>query len=220
MPTNAEIAQQVTALQAEIAALRAAQADQAQANPQGNQAQAQAPVAARRAPLLDPHKGLLGLLPQFDGMPGADFREWITTFEKVLATMKLAAEEKMTLIPILLTDHATDVFSSLTATEKADFETLKTTLADKFVMPQHLTNSLFQLFDHKQKVYETVSEYGVALRKLGRKAYPDKSEAELGTSLTELFVRGILPTLQASLVSANPASLTEAISIAQWLESL
>ncbi len=144
--TNAELAQQIAALQAQIAVIQAAQANQAQAAPG---AVAQAPAAARHAPLLDPQKGLLGLLPQFDGMPGSDFRNWMTQFNNVSAAMKLTADEKMTLIPILLTDQAQDIYPSLKAAEKVTFDALKTALANKLVTQTHLTNALFQLFNRK-----------------------------------------------------------------------
>ncbi len=43
---------------------------------------------------------------------------------------------------------------------------------------------------------------------------------ELSNSLKELFIQGVLPSLQVSLVTANPPSLTDAITIAQQLEAL
>ncbi len=142
MVSNAELAQQVTQLQAAVDALHQAQVP---ANAVGPTAAAQAPVAA--CCFLDPQKGLLGMLPPFDGMPGSDYCTWVTNFDNVATAMKLTDDEKMTLIPILLTDQVQDSYLSLTAVQKANFDTLKCMLADKFVTQTHLTNALFQLYN-------------------------------------------------------------------------
>ncbi len=218
MPTNAELAATIDTLRQQVEALRAANQAAGQAPAAAGQAPAAA-VPARRPP-IDPQRGLLSLIPEFRGMPGENFREWLTNFQEVTTAMKLNDPDRMDLIPLVLKDSAHDVFSGLTVAEKADFVTLKGTLTTKFMSASHLSDSLFHLFNRKQLPYETVCEYGVALRKLGRQAYPAQTEDQLNVSLAELFTRNALPQFQMALATANPQSVSEGIAVAQRIERI
>ncbi len=218
MPTNQELGAQVAQLSNELTQLRAAQAA-ANVNP-GVAAAPAAAAATPRRPLVDPQRGLLSLIPEYRGMPGENFWEWLTNFDEVTKAMKLSDADRLDLVPLVLKETAHDVLHALTDAEKADYAMLKTSLTTKFMTTAHLTDAMFRLFNRKQAPYETVCEYGVALHKLGRQAYPAQMEDQLNRSLAELFVRNSLPHFHVALAASNPQTILDGISVAQSVERI
>ena len=117
-----------------------------------------------------------------------------------------------------LKDDAAEVLSSMPGNLASDYASLKAALRRRYDPSGREGSWAVQLWGRVCKKNETIAEFGHAVRRLGKKAYPHTTLQE--QFIIDIFVRG-LPSkdLKRHVHLAQPGSLDEAISLATTFQA-
>ena len=155
----------------------------------------------------------------FDG--NSNFNDFIVQFECVSSIYKWSYETKGQKLMMSLKDKAVGVLGTLQASQRTDFESLKTALQNRFdpVLDQDLTGLQWQ--KRKKKKNESYVSFAMDLKKLLLTTYLNWPEECIERLAREHFFSCIDDKyLRGLLWSKSPVNLIEAASMADSLEEL
>jgi len=117
-----------------------------------------------------------------------------------------------------LTGDALDILSSLDHKENRDMHSLCKALIRKYAPPGRESQYSYKLLNRSLKANETAAEFGNALKKLVRKAYPKVGLPE--ELVVNLFKRGLTSdNMKMQIHLKNPDKMIDAIEIATAVET-
>ena len=143
-------------------------------------------------------------LAHFRVLNGEDFEKFIKQFELGYMANNWPADKQTQVLGCQLRGRAEHVYHTLTDTDKADYNTLKSKLREKLQTSDHsrLTHQLFA--NRKQKPGESPGAYGYVLYDLALAAYPSMDSAQRDNLVREQFITGISQQLQGLVTYSNP----------------
>lgn len=160
---------------------------------------------------------LMGM-PKFSGEPQEvddyDVREFIDQF--TLNTRGyLNNKERALELPTLLKGEALAFYGTLSNEVQKDFQKVSSALIEEFSDPQAERMASLRLHYRKMGPNETVTEYAAALRKLGQKAYPRMTLADVNERLCEYFLLGLTEDLRGPVLDKDPKDFKTAVNCAK-----
>ena len=158
-------------------------------------------------------------IPTYDG--NSSFNDFIVQFECISSIYKWSYETKGQKLMMSLKDKAVGVLGTLQASQRTDFESLKTTLQNRFdtILDQDLTGLQWQ--KRKKKKNESYISFAMDLKKLLMSTYLNWPKECIERLAREHFFSCIdNKYLRGLLWSKTPVDVTEAASMADSLEEL
>ena len=150
---------------------------------------------------------------------GREWTDWAAQFEMAADVNEWNAALKLKFMSLLLSGRAREVYSGLSAADKADYEALKTAMG-RCLDPSDSDDWNRATFSSRKRLHnETVREFGIALRRLVTKAYPTADANTHDMLAKDHFIANVgSGDLRVSLRSAKPPTLEAAITLAAELE--
>jgi hypothetical protein len=151
-------------------------------------------------------------------MGRTDVKDYLLQFEIIAEMNSWSNEECGYQLASCLSGEATEIMGSLSKDMARDYLALQQALINRFSPDGRESYFTVQLWNRTCKKDEGVAEFGYALKKLARKAYPKVRLHE--QLLVDLFVKG-LPTreMRRHLHLVRPATLEAAITVATTVEA-
>lgn len=148
----------------------------------------------------------------FDGK-NSDWQDYIVHFEQVADWNEWTDQDKAKQVVMSLRGPAQKILSNLSKQELGCYEKIKFTLNQRFNPRERDVAYRCEFRTRKQKLDETVSDYGHALRRLGCLAFPKNDLETLENFLIDRFVSGLKGhDLQKHVQFQHPQTLDSAIS--------
>lgn len=157
---------------------------------------------------------------KFDGK-SVDWKDYIVQFEQVAAWNNWTEFEKAQQLSMSLRGTAQKLLGDLDCSVVNDYTLLKSMLAQRFNPKERVTASRCEFAARKRKTGENLYDFGYALRRLVRLAYPD---GEYNSVLEQLvinqFINGLCHTdMERHVQFSHPETLEEAIASATEYEA-
>lgn len=146
-----------------------------------------------------------------------EFHQAWTRFELAAVAKEWDANKQLSVVPALLRGKLVDYYVQLQDGEKTSMKVLKTALMVRSGVAKEPLTAAKLFTDRIQGSQERVGDYGMALKKAFKEAFPD----ELVTSavLLQRFLTGLRPAItQQILLQKQPGNLDEAIKAATAVE--
>ena len=140
-----------------------------------------------------------------------------TRFELAAVAKEWNAAKQLSVVPALLRGKLLDYYIQLDDSEKTTMKALKAALLTRSGIAKEPLSAAKLFMDRVQGSQERVGDYGMALKKVFKEAFPD----ELVTSavLLQHFLNGLRPVItQQVLLQKQPRDLDEAIKAATAVE--
>ena len=156
---------------------------------------------------------------KFDG-DKVEWDDFLAHFEAVAQWINWTYKEKGLQLGTCLRGKAQRVLSSVSESEREDFEMLKTALRQHF-SPPHLEKAFRSMFQQrKRETNEYLMDYGSEVMWLAQRAYPEFKPSVLDQVAREQFMRGLQDIEMKRFVDLDcSGGLDEAISLATQFES-
>ncbi len=158
----------------------------------------------------------------FSGKADEHFRKWLErSFDHFGTGNRWTPLQKSQFIGDYLRGDAWDIYNHLTEEESSDWETLKTSLAEKFITPGSAQMSLNKFFEIEQGGL-TVAQFHRALERCIYDSNPDFEGDLLETydsMLLSKFLKSLTPQLRTLVATSRPTTYKEAVEAAKQLES-
>ncbi|XP_054708556.1 uncharacterized protein LOC129218340 [Uloborus diversus] len=169
-----------------------------------------------------PNISLLELIPKFSGTAALPVRAFIAKINGISQISGWSDAQKLIITKLKLTDGAESfVHADPRASTTRSFDELVDRLLYRFDNPLPLSTYLNELATCAQRTKETVHDYSTRLRVLGRNigsVQGDRITPEIRQASDKLlqarFVAGLRPEIQRHVLSREPSSFEEAISVA------
>ena len=149
----------------------------------------------------------------FRGLPSDDAEMWLASFEKYANFRHMTPENKLTFLPVLMKDSASDWYDTLTEEVRTNWQLLhdrfKERFADSDVMKWQKAS---KLWSRDQGQYESVDAFVTALQKIA------KSAAVNDEMLRYAIMRGLRKELRSHVIQSGATSLNDLISAARVAE--
>ncbi|XP_043243179.1 uncharacterized protein LOC122392418 [Amphibalanus amphitrite] len=159
---------------------------------------------------------LLSRLEIFTGEGGQDLQSWLSRFE-LLVDRDGKDGEKARFLLGLLGGKAFEYCAGLPEKVIKDYTQIKQHLVDRFDTKVNESHAYSEFTRASREPGEAVQDFAERVRKLARKAYPDRISAEANS--LQQFVCGLNePGLQARLLGKGHSSLDEALSHARDIQ--
>ena len=156
---------------------------------------------------------------KYDGEK-VEWQDFIVHFETVATWNGWTDLEKGLQLATCLRGKAQKVLSELKPSQKSDYHTLTSVLAERFNPPHRENVFRATLRQTKRLPKESLMDFGREVSRLAHKAYPKFPYEALDQVSREQFVRGLSDVDMKRYVDLqNPSSLEEAISLATQFES-
>ena len=152
----------------------------------------------------------------FDGSEkGPEISEYLIHFEQIALWNNWTPDQKARMLSIKLKGEAQKLLSTLTITQLADYETLRQALVHRFNPKERQLAYRCEFRNRRRQKDENPVEFGSALRRLGRKAYPDTTVEALEVHLVDQYVMGLGSfDLQKHVQLQHPKNLEQAVNLA------
>ena len=160
-------------------------------------------------------------LDKFDGV--GDVERFLDHFDVVAQANHWNVEVQVLQLPTALTGVAFDFYRRLPVDERNTVAKLKAALAKEFGAGALESDYALLFVSRRRQVGESLSDFGEALKSLGRKAYPTFSDQQLDKLCQTHFVNGGLTEalrVQLLLGSTEKETFRELISRARRLEQV
>ena len=156
---------------------------------------------------------------KYDGEK-VEWQDFIVHFETVATWNGWTDLEKGLQLATCLRGKAQKVLSELKPSQKSDYHTLTSVLAERFNPPHRENVFRAMLRQRKRLPKESLMDFGCEVSRLAHKAYLKFPYEALDQVSREQFVRGLFDVDMKRYVDLqNPSSLEEAISLATQFES-
>lgn len=157
---------------------------------------------------------------KFDGK-SVDWKDYIVQFEQVATWNNWTDFEKAQQLSMSLRGTAQKILGDLKLSVVHNYALLKSVLAQRFNPKERVTASRCEFSARKRKSGENLSDFGYALRRHVRLAYPD---SEYNSVLEQLvinqFITGLCHTdMEKHVQFSHPETLEEAIASAVEYEA-
>ena len=146
-----------------------------------------------------------------------EFHQAWTRFELAAVAKEWNAAKQLSVVPALLRGKLLDYYVQLEDSEKSSMKALKAALMTQSGIAKEPLSAAKLFTDRVQGSQERVGDYGMALKKAFKEAFPD----ELVTSavLLQRSLTGLRPAItQQILLQKQPCDLDEAIKAATAVE--
>ena len=146
-----------------------------------------------------------------------EFHQAWTRFELAAVAKEWNAAKQLSVVPALLRGKLLDYYVQLEDSEKSSMKVLKVALMTRSGIAKEPLSAAKLFTDRVQGSQERVGDYGMALKKAFKEAFP----VELVTSavLLQRFLTGLRPAItQQILLQKQPRDLDEAIKAATAVE--
>lgn len=138
---------------------------------------------------LDPFRALGGArLEKFDGV--GDVERFLDHFDVVAKANNWNQEVQALQLPTALTKAAFDVYRRLSPEERGSISRLKAVLMKEFGAAALESDYALLFVSRRRQVGESLSDFGEALKSLGRKAYPTFTDQQLEKLCQTHFING------------------------------
>lgn len=156
----------------------------------------------------------------FRGGPKQNFTKWLKYFNRYAKASGWDDEMKVKTLPCFLVGPAESAYDELSAAENSDFNTLVEKLKEKLPAPNLDDLAAALLFDRKQGLKESVTDYANEIQRLVHEAYANTLDKDSRGKLElQHFRSGLKPSLRRMMAVAPPKSFADALSMACRLES-
>ena len=152
--------------------------------------------------------------PTFSGKPDADADSFIKAFDRYLRYQEVEdAVKQRNLLAVLFKDAAADWFESLADGHKNNIGNLRTAFADRYQTPEALKfKSASEIFTRKQRDDESVDDYILYMRKLGKLISADDN------ILRFAIINGLKPYISAQVTQARSETIDDILNVARRAE--
>ena len=140
-----------------------------------------------------------------------DLENYLSQLDCVAASRGWNDHEKGTLLLSNLEKDATRVMSQIPR-GCVSYEIISNKLREMFAPRANIIAYKAQFQCRTRRPFESANEFGLALRDLGGKAFPEKSQAELELMMIDQYIRGQPNNIRCFLTSVQYTSLAEAIA--------
>ena len=143
---------------------------------------------------------------------GEGWDDWITRFKNVATVNGWDAEAKLNWIKVCLAGRAQKAFQSLPEASRADYDTVKTALTERFEPPskRELYNAELQIRTKRQN--EGWADFAEELRRLTEKSFPELDPKSLEQmALSHFLSRLTNPQVAFAVRQQRPKKLEEAV---------
>ncbi len=148
----------------------------------------------------------------FHGRADEDFKSWWELFELAALGNGWEEEKKLHMLPAMLRDTALDVYRDLPVATKNDYDLLTQALENALQPADYARFQSVHFHQRRQRVGESVVDYGTSLKKLLRNAYPDWDNDTRNQVLRDRFIDGLEPALKGLVLLNNPATFDDALA--------
>ena len=158
-------------------------------------------------------------IPIFYGRLTDDFGEWIENFELVAKSKGWADAKKARVLPTRLKENALEHFKDLDSAVSDDWSEAVKALKSKLNPAENLSFSCKELMQRKQGPSENVSEYGHAIKRLVKNAFPYLSVDDQDRIGKEYYVVGLKNHIGRAVMFHEPSTLKSAVDKAERHEA-
>jgi hypothetical protein len=148
-------------------------------------------------------------MKQYDGK--TDVELFIKQFKSSASVYQWTRDEQLENLPLLLTDHAADVYHQLRSSEKNDIKRALKALR-RHLMPSE-TEWLVKLNDCKPNKNEPTRDFALRLAKYYDRAYPDAKSSQRNRDLRLQLKRHLPIHLQTLVPSASSTDWTTTVQL-------
>lgn len=174
---------------------------------------------ARNQPTRQLHNRKLKEPDLFDGNR-TEWPDYICHFEQVAQWNQWTDREKAAQLAMSLRGVAQRVLSELSSDALCHYDTLKSTLMQRFCPPERETAHRCEFRNRRRSRNETAAEYGYALKRLGSHAFPSIPLTMRESLIVEQYISGLgNAEIQRHVQFAHPTTLDRAISLAVEFEA-
>lgn len=179
-----------------------------------NHAESSRPVSARQAisrPVF---------MPEVYTGVGREWSDWIEQFELASTVNSWDDSVKLQFLSLLLSGRAREMYNGLSAEAKQNYATLKAAMT-RSLEPCCSNEWSRVAFSERRLPNETGQEFGNALRRLVRKAYPSLDDNARDMLARDHFVTHFASgDFRVGLKTAKPKTLESAVNLATEMELL
>lgn len=136
----------------------------------------------------------------FSGEDPDSFPEWLEMFDVVSTMNKWDEARKLLVLPSYLTHYAFQVYQGLVADEKADYATLVKSLKTKIIPKDRAMLLEMEFGTLKRKSGESIDSFLYKIRRMAKRAFPDKSVEDRNVAVRKQFILGQDRDLQFQLL--------------------
>ena len=149
-----------------------------------------------------------------------ELKDWLFTFDVLARLNGWTEEEKGSQLTSLLRGNALQVLEDLPVEDREDYETVVESLKRRFDPEEKKGLKKMEFKNRTKRRNESVTEYGYALSKMTKGAYPKLDYIDREELAIDQFVDG-LPNLeiQKHVQFGRPTSLNQAIALATEFET-
>ena len=146
---------------------------------------------------------------------GPEILEYLIHFEQIAIWNCWTPDQKARMLSIKLKGEAQKLLSTLTQAQLVDYESLKQALIQRFNPKERQLAYRCEFRNRKRQQNENPLDFGLALRRLGQKAYPDMPGESLEVHLVEQYIGGLGSfDLQKHVQLQHPKNLEQAVNLA------
>ena len=162
------------------------------------------------------------VLPDFfSGAPDQRWIDWIDDFEVHGDINGWNDEQRRQFLPIRLKGAPREVYRSLTATEKASYTSLKTTLTPRFEPFDQTELHGTEFRSRTRGRDERLLEFGMAIRSLAARVFPKMSVDQRDILARDQFIDGLAEDeFRLRVRRSKPSSLDDAIRVSLEFEAI
>lgn len=152
-----------------------------------------------------------------------DFHAFLKEFYQIGNMHSWTEQSCCRILPAYLLNDAAAAYDSLSIDAKRNWKKLCDGLADKLSYASNLPAQRRKLFEIRQNKDETALEFGMKIKELVARAFPDGkgyTEDQRESIAVDHFINGLRIEFQEQIIRKNPQKFVEALEIARAEEGI